>query len=147
MLYIGIIILIFLIEFKIKNHMDHELVQGERKKILNGKIILQKYRNKGACLNLLSKRPKIVVIISVVFSLLLFLYFIFSLGTRGNKLLRIGLAFLIGGSFSNTYDRLKKKYVVDYFSFQTKSKKINAVVFNLADFCILIGAMLAAIGS
>jgi signal peptidase II len=144
MLYIGIIVFIFLVELGIKNRIDHTF---EKKEIFKGKIIIQKYKNKGACMNLLSKHSKFVAIISVIFSLCIFIYFLFSLGNRGNVVLRIGLAFLLGGAFSNTYDRLKRKYVVDYFSFHSKSKKLNAIVFNLADFCVLIGAMLTAIAS
>ena len=37
-----------------------------------------------------------------------------TLGQKGKAALKLGLAFLLGGAFSNTYDRLKRKYVVDY---------------------------------
>ena len=52
---------------------------------------------------------------------------------------------LLGGAFSNTYDRLKRKYVVDYFSFGVKWEPLRAIVFNISDFCILIGALIIAI--
>lgn len=66
---------------------------------------------------------------------------------RGNRLLKAGLAFLLGGAYSNTYDRLARKYVVDYVSFPVKNKKIRNIVFNISDFCIVIGALLMVIGS
>lgn len=65
----------------------------------------------------------------------------------GNRLLRVGLALLLGGAFSNTYDRLKRKYVVDYLSFGVRWKGLRRIVFNVSDFCILIGAMLSALGA
>ena len=147
MVYIGIIVVIFLMELFIKNKMDASLKSYEKKEILKGKIVIQKYKNKGACMNLFDKHRKMVAIISIIFSVSIFIYFLFSLGNRGNVLLRTGLAILLGGAFSNTYDRLQRKYVVDYFSFHTKSKKINSIVFNIADFCILIGAMMTTIAS
>ena len=73
--------------------------------------------------------------------------FVVSLGHRGNRLLRVGLALLLGGAFSNTYDRLKRKYVVDYLSFGVRWKGLRRIVFNVSDFCILIGAMLSALGA
>ena len=71
--------------------------------------------------------------------------FVCSLGQRGNRLLRLGLSLLLGGAFSNTYDRLKRRYVVDYLTFNVRWKPLRRVVFNLSDFCILIGALLAVI--
>ena len=35
------------------------------------------------------------------------------LGMRGKKLLKAGLSLLLGGAFSNTYDRVMREYVVD----------------------------------
>ncbi|MDE6319457.1 MAG: signal peptidase II, partial [Lachnospiraceae bacterium] len=41
-----------------------------------------------------------------------------------------------------TYDRLVRKYVVDYVSFPVRNPRIRRIVFNISDFCILIGALL-----
>ena len=60
---------------------------------------------------------------------------------KGKRLLKTGLALILGGAYSNTYDRLRRKYVVDYITFP----KISTVVFNLSDFGIMIGAMLLTI--
>ncbi|MDE7258820.1 MAG: signal peptidase II, partial [Lachnospiraceae bacterium] len=46
-----------------------------------------------------------------------------------------------------TYDRLVRKYVVDYVSFPVKNQKIRNIVFNISDFCIMIGALLMVLGS
>ncbi len=147
MVYIGIVLMIFVSELFIKNKIDQNMKPGEKQEIANGRVIIHKYKNKGAFLNFMHTKEKLVVAVSVIFTMILCVYFILSLGRRGNFFLRTGLAFLLGGAFSNTYDRLKRKYVVDYFSFHTKSKKLNAIVFNLSDFCIVIGAMLTTIAS
>ena len=59
---------------------------------------------------------------------------------------RTGWAFLTGGALSNLYDRCRKGYVVDYIRFHTPWKRLNDLVFNLADFFIMIGAVLVSIG-
>ena len=50
-----------------------------------------------------------MAVVSLVFTLILTIVFIVSLGHRGNNLLRLGLSLLLGGAFSNTYDRLLQR--------------------------------------
>jgi len=120
---------------------------GLQRLVLGGRIRLRRYRNRGAMLNLGQNRSGVVAVLSVALCVFLSAVFLFSLGRRGNRTLRAGLAILLGGAFSNTYDRLKRKYVVDYFSFEVRWKPLQNIVFNLSDFCILIGAMLAVLGA
>lgn len=56
-------------------------------------------------------------------------------GETGRKL---GLAFVIGGSGSNLYDRFTRGYVVDYFSI--RAGKLKEVVLNLGDLFVFTGA-------
>ena len=72
--------------------------------------------------------------------------FLSTFSLRGNSTLRAGLALLLGGAYSNTYDRLTRNYVVDYVSFPVKNKRVRRVVFNISDFCIMIGALLMVLG-
>ena len=60
-------------------------------------------------------------------------------------MLKWGLTLLLGGAYSNTYDRLARKYVVDYVSFNGPFRLRN-VMFNIGDFCIMIGALISVIG-
>lgn len=144
--YVLIIIGIFVGELWIKNRVDEKSTQRLPRAIWGRRILLRRYRNKGAALNLGQHRSRTVAAVSVALCVVLTVIFLFSLGQRGNRLLRVGLAFLLGGAYSNTYDRLKRKYVVDYFSFNVKWTPLGRVVFNLSDFCIAVGAMLTVIG-
>lgn len=140
--YAGIIIGIFFGDLLIKNRIEKN---GAEK---NGKyFLIKKYHNRGAMLNLGQNKRRAVAFVSVLLCVVLTVVFLCSLGRRGNTLLRVGLTFLLGGAFSNTYDRLKRKYVVDYFSFNVKWKPLRCIVFNISDFFIIIGALLAAIGT
>lgn len=116
------------------------------KTCLKGRILIRKYHNKGAMLNLGQGRSRTVAAVSVLLSAVMAAVFLCSLGQRGNGLLRAGLSLLLGGAFSNTYDRLRRQYVVDYLTFDIGWKPLRRVVFNLSDFCIMIGALLAVLG-
>ena len=62
-------------------------------------------------------------------------------------MLKLGLSLLLGGAFSNTYDRFTREYVVDYFSFCSPWKGLNRIVFNISDFCIIIGSLIAVLST
>ena len=143
--YLCIVALIFAGELGIKNYVEKKRKAGEEKEICKGRILLRKYHNKGACMNLGEKKSNVVAGLSLILTAALALVFLFTLTRHGNGWLKAGLSLLLGGAFSNTYDRLKRKYVVDYFSFGVKWEPLRAIVFNISDFCILIGALIIAI--
>ena len=143
--YLCIAALIFAGELGIKNYVEKKRNAGEEKEICKGRILLRKYHNKGACMNLGEKKSNVVAGLSLILTTALALVFLFTLTRHGNGWLKAGQSLLLGGAFSNTYDRLKRKYVVDYFSFGVKWEPLRAIVFNISDFCILIGALIIAI--
>lgn len=130
----------------IKNKVEKEYVGGRTQEVFWGILRIHKYHNKGAALNMGEKRSHVVASISLLLCIGLTLIYIFSFGKAGN-LLRMGLSFMLGGAYSNTYDRLKRKYVVDYVSFLVKWERFRRIVFNISDFCIMIGAVLVVIGA
>ena len=113
----------------------------------NPVFLLQKSHNPGAFLRLGNRKPSLIAAISVFMTVLTGLMLLFSFGNAGNGLLRTGLSALFGGAFSNTYDRLQKKYVVDYISFKFGPEAFRRIVFNLADFAILAGSVLILLGT
>lgn len=145
MFYIFIALIIFLGEWKLKNYIETHYNSSTRKLILKDKIRIRKYHNHGAFLNILEKKKKLLHLISILFTVLIFLFLLVTLFQKGNHLLKLGLSFLLGGAFSNTYDRLHRDYVVDYFSFCSPFPRLNRIVFNLSDFCIMIGALIVAL--
>lgn len=144
---LGMVIGIFLGDLRIKNYIERNMEEGDCRKLAGGRLIVRKHHNRGAVLNLGQSRRAAVAALSVVMTAAAFVVFLFSLGQRGNSLLRTGLSLVLGGAFSNTYDRLRRKYVVDYVSFGVRWKRFRRMVFNLSDFCIITGALLAALGA
>ena len=112
-----------------------------------GGLILRRCHNEGAAFNIGESRRSLVCIVSVLLTIVSGGMLLISLGQRGNGMLRLGLSLVLGGAFSNTYDRLKRKYVVDYISFDVKWKPFRNIVFNLADFAIITGALFTAFGA
>ena len=147
MIYILLIAGIFVVELGIKNHVEKHRKEGEERPALGGALLLRKYHNRGAFLDMGERVRPLVAFVSVLLSLVMTAVFVMTLGSRGSAVLKTGLALLLGGAYSNTYDRLRRKYVVDYFSFGVKWQKLRRVVFNISDFCIAVGAMMLVLGS
>ena len=141
MIYIILILSIFVGDGIIKKYIEDTKQYGKDEKILNGKIIISKYHNKGAMLNFLENNVKLVLALSSAMLGAVFVILAIFLPKKENKLLKLGLALILGGALSNTYDRIKKGYVVDYFSFHWLKK----IVFNLSDICIFLGTFITAI--
>lgn len=123
-----------------RNHPD-----GELRPALHGKIIIRKFHNKGAMLNLGASRQQTMAVLSVIFTVFMTGVYVGTLGTRGRHMLKTGLSLILGGAYSNTYDRLFRKYVVDYVSFEVCNPRLRNIVFNLSDFGIMIGSCLLVI--
>lgn len=140
---------IFIVDFLIKNHIESMDMddEGKEKPILGGRLLLHRYHNHGAFLNVGERRRSLVTALSLALTLGVTVLFLVTFTYKGSGILKVGLALLLGGAYSNTYDRLMRKYVVDYISFPVKNKKIRNIVFNISDFCIMIGALLMVIGS
>lgn len=136
----------------------HETISEKFK--TDRKVVVKRYHNRGAMLNLGDRNQHFIALLSLVFSAFMTGIFVATLGTKGKRLLKTGLALILGGAYSNTYDRLRRKYVVDYFSFHILDKenlntekrsgrllgklddRFSSIVFNLADFGIIVGAVL-----
>lgn len=144
---LGIIAAVFLGELWIKNKVERTLEEGSTRKLWNGRILIRRHHNRGVMLNAGQTKQEAIAVLSAIITLAAAAVFLCSLGRKGNRMLRVGLALLLGGAFSNTYDRLKRKYVVDYLSFGVKWKWLRNIIFNISDFCIMIGALTAAIGA
>lgn len=163
--YVLTVLGIFLGDLRIKNEIESMTEEElERKRTLreqdgqsrsrggleppcHGLIVLRRHHNTGAVLNFGQGRKRAVTAAALAMTAVLTVLFLLSLGQKGKGLLKTGLSLLLGGAFSNTYDRLKRGYVVDYFSLNLRWEPLRRVVFNLSDFCIMIGAMLVAIGA
>lgn len=144
---IAVIAGIFFMDFNIKKHVEASFENGEKREYLDGRIRLKKIHNTGFAGSVGHIHTGMVAAVSLIVTIIGVIVFVISMGSRGNAFVRAGLSFVLGGAFSNTYDRLKKRYVVDYLNFDVKCKWLSRLVFNVSDFCILIGALLTIFGT
>ncbi|MEA4920847.1 MAG: signal peptidase II [Clostridiaceae bacterium] len=120
----------------IKYWASTELAQVSTLPLINGVFHLTYVENTGAAFSMLQGRRLFFIAITIV-AFGVFVY-MFSTGMIKGRLGYYSMAFIAGGAIGNFIDRLRLGYVVDLFDFRF----INFPVFNFADLCITIGAIL-----
>lgn len=145
MIFIVIAGMLFLLDTVVKLVMEKTMTEHVRVPICGGRLFLTKHHNHGAFLSLGEKRFGLIKLVSIVLTGFCTLVYVLTLGRHGQYLMKTGLTLLLGGSFSNTCDRLTRRYVVDYFGFNVKNERFRNIIFNISDFFIMIGAMLSVI--
>ena len=93
-------------------------------------------KNTGAAFSVLSNATWLLSIISVVFSILILVYFIVK--KPKYKLLRVSLLLIFAGAVGNAIDRIALGYVIDFI----QTTFMEFPVFNVADIAITCGAVL-----
>lgn len=106
---------------------------------------MEVHHNYGSAANFGAGNPKRVRVLSIILTAVVSVLFVASLTRTGKHLLKTGLAFVLGGAFSNTYDRIKHGYVIDYVKIPIGHGFFSRLRWNIADFAIIIGALLVAI--
>lgn len=144
--FVSLIVGIFMGDNYLKERMERQLQPGETQEAWGGRLLLRRHHNPGVMLGMGKKQGAVVTALSLLLTAFATLVFVLSLSIYGSNLLRAGLSLLLGGAFSNTYDRVKQQYVTDYVSFNVKWGPLRRLVFNVSDFCIILGAMLSALG-
>jgi len=126
----------------IKKYTEETLKDGDERRICKGKGIYRKVHNKGLMLNRLDSKPEVVKGLSVAALGILFCWERLLQKEPGHRLAKFGTALMLGGACGNTYDRLKRGYVVDYLAVKSKNKKLQDITFNLSDLALFAGAIL-----
>lgn len=146
MMWIGIAAGIFLLDYGIKAWVEKNLKADLVKEIAGDRILLRKFHNPGFALGMGNGKPGLVKAGSLLLWVLLAAGYLWLLTQKGLKLAKMGGAMILGGGASNLADRIWKGHVTDYFSFNVKGKKLRSLVFNLSDWFIAVGTLLAVIG-
>lgn len=140
MIFVFLIAAVLLIDLGIKDTIEKEepsifpkMAEGTK-----GLLMLHRNHNEGFPFGALKEKKELVkqlplVVVSAVGGMFVWLY-----PQKGYIPEKTGMALIIGGGLSNLYDRIKRGYVVDYFSIQWKGLK--KVVLNLGDICVFLGA-------
>lgn len=146
MIYILIICLIITAELIIKNKIEKS-DKLENKEIFGGRIVINSLHNYGVSFGAFYDKPLFLrKFLSFFLGIGLIIYIFMLFFKRLSFMYKLALSFVLGGGISNLVDRYKRGYVFDYFSFVSrKFKKLNKMVFNLADMFVFLGAIIFAV--
>lgn len=142
----GMLVVLLCVDMGIKQYIEDTFDRREERKSVVSGIVLRKVYNRGFLLSTLEKYPQIVKGVSAVTGVVILFYDLLLFLKKGKWLEKTGMLFLTAGAASNIYDRLVRKKVIDYIGFQSKNKFLSSLTANLADFYIVIGAVLVGIG-
>lgn len=128
----------------LKQWAEKKLKLGEERCV--GKYIrLRKVYNRGAALNFLQDRPKVLRPLTTIAMTAALIYDAVLLGQKGRHLEKAAMMLLTGGALSNFADRIFRGKVIDYIGFHTPWKKVSHITYNTGDFAIFAGAILTMI--
>lgn len=96
-------------------------------------------KNFGAAFGMMSNSRWIFMSVSVVF--IFVLIYVLKQSYSKSKLYNVSLAMILGGGIGNMIDRIFVGYVVDFIEVTF----VDFAVFNIADSCISVGAVLFAV--
>ena len=120
MLYTGIIAALSSLDLGIKWLIEREKPEDFPKPLphTKEKILLYRNHNAGFPFGFLEQHGELVRMLplAVISGLAGFLTAI--LPQKDKKVQKLGIAIILGGAISNLYDRVVRRYVVDYFSIQ-----------------------------
>lgn len=142
----GMLVVFLCVDMGIKQYIEDTFDRREERKCIVPGLVLRKVYNRGFLLSTLEKYPKIAQGASAVTGVVILFYDLLLFLKKGKWLEKTGMIFLTAGAASNIYDRLVRKKVIDYIGFQSKNKFLSSLTANLADFYVIIGAVLVGIG-
>ncbi len=128
-----------------KSWIEKHLRKGDRERIGKSSFEMRRVHNKGFAMNVGDKKPEYVRVVSIIVCVVMAIWALIIWKKENCPVKRIAAAFMLAGAISNTYDRMKREYVVDYIGVKTKCEKLNRITFNLADVCIFVGAVSYAV--
>jgi signal peptidase II len=137
----------FGLDMGIKAYVDRKYARLVSHPHLQGKVVVEKFYNNGAAFSAFSGCKTFVRAIQTGGMVAVAIAYYFVMRLSGRKLGKIGMALLAGGGLSNLVDRYQKGYVVDYVRFGFGPKWFRRLIFNISDFFVFIGAVLAALDS
>jgi signal peptidase II len=109
--------------------------------VVSGFFNLTNTKNPGAAFGLFSESPALWKTILLIIISIALLVAVVTLVVRTRHLrweTSVGLSLILGGAFSNLYDRIRAGMVVDFLDFYFRS--YHWATFNVADSAIVVGA-------
>lgn len=132
--YFSLVLLLVIIDRLTKWWASSSLDVGVPNDLIGGVIRLTRVHNVGGAFGIFPGGGMIFLVVSGVVSLLLFLILLTM--HVDSRLLRTGMSLVLAGALGNLVDRIQWGHVLDFFEIR------GFPVFNVADACITVGAVL-----
>ncbi len=142
MIYGVISALLAWFDLYVKQFVEKEVVRGEEQEECDGRVVIRHVHNPGFALNMAEEKPLLVKWLSAVSLGSIIGYVTVTWKKSSCVCEKLAASLVLAGGISNTYERFKKGYVVDYIGFKTKWQKFNRLTFNLGDFYIFLGGFI-----
>ncbi|CUH94198.1 putative membrane protein [Propionispora sp. 2/2-37] len=124
-------ILIIVLDQLTKYYVQTHMLPGMSIPLIQNVFHLTYVLNPGAAFGILEHKTAFFVVIAGM--MIAGVFWFYPRIPAGNLLLRVGIAFMVGGAIGNVIDRVRTSYVVDFFDFRIWP------VFNIADIAIVTG--------
>lgn len=143
LIYFGIIAGILMTEILIKKWIKNREKKGDTRNLEWRGIRIEHLENGGAATGLFADHKTALKLITGGILAILCVRLGKEHHRKSFSAYGLGLALILGGGLSNLIDRIRKGTVTDYIRFvKCPVKGIQRLVFNISDFCILIGGIL-----
>lgn len=142
----GLFLVLVCGDMGVKQYIEDSFQEKEERETHIPSVVLRKVYNRGFLLDALDQHPELVRGSSLLLGAGVLVYDVWLFLQKGRKLRKLGMAFLSAGALSNIYDRVIRGKVIDYIGFRSKYKFLSRITANLADFYVVIGGVLAALG-
>lgn len=136
---------LFFGEEQVKSWVERSLILNKERPLLKNYIILTKHHNYGFAHNRCSGKKKRVLGVSAAGLFSIAIYGAYGFFSDTSHIRKTGMMLLLAGGLSNTFDRFKRSYVVDYFIINRG--RLKKTIFNLADIMLFTGCAVCAVGS
>lgn len=120
----------------VKVFVAHNMADGQSIAVIPGIFHITLIHNTGAAFGMMSGRVTLFTAISALVIAVITVYL--AMGRIKDTVLAAALGLILGGAAGNLIDRLSLGYVVDMFDLRVWP------VFNVADSCITVGAVILA---
>lgn len=138
MMYYVIVFFIVLLDQWTKYLAKTYLYPIETYPLIENVFHLTYRENTGAAFSILRDKQTLLIIVTSIVVVILIFYLIKIMKVEDFLLVKLPLSFIIGGAIGNLIDRIRLRYVIDFFDFNL----INFAVFNVADVFIVIGSII-----
>ena len=122
------------LKFLIINNFE----MAKAKEVISNFFYITLIKNDGGAFGIMSGGKWIFIVLALVFIIYLIRYIYIDTNITKTDVLIYSL--LLGGVIGNLIDRIIYGYVIDYLDFYVF--KYDAPIFNFADMCIVIGAVM-----